>query len=276
MAGNVVLLAAAADRGAAAVAEALAEQLPRGRLCWITAEALAAGSLSWRLSGSRVEAHLLLPDGMRLSPAAGDVVLDRLPPPDPSGFAAAAPIERDYAQSEAAAVQHAWLAALPALVINPPGRGPRWSELGPLPWLALAARAGLPVGVAIAACPGRAAGPQSGMQALAIAPTSWDSVMPEAVEGLLPGQIPQLLLTLLRPPVHRVVVCAGQVLGEVPEAIAAGCLRLSALAGAPLLEAQFGTAQDGTMRFDGATARPALEDAAAAGFVASRLMALAA
>jgi hypothetical protein len=276
MAGNVLLLAAAGDRGAAAVAEALAERLPRERLRWVAAEALVAGSWSWRLSGSRVEASVLLPDGTRLAPAAGDVVLDRLPPPDPPGFAAAAPVERDYAQSEAAAVQYAWLAALPALVVNPPDPGPSWLEPGPLPWLALAARAGLPVGVAIAACPGRAAGPQPGLQALSIARASWDSVMPDAAEGLLSGHVPQLMLAPLRPPIRRVLVCAGQVLGEVSEAVAAWCLQLSALACAPLLEVQFGLAEDGTTRFGGATARPALEDAAAASFVASRLAALAA
>jgi hypothetical protein len=276
VAGRVLVLAAAADRGAAAVVEALAGLLPPERLRWVAAEALAAAGWAWRLSGARAEVGLRLPDGTLLASAAGDVVLDRLPPPDPPAFAAAAEAEREYAWSEAAAVQHAWLAALPALVINPPGAGPFRPELGPLPWLALAARAGLQAREAIAACPGRAAGSQPGFLALPIAETSWASALPGAAQGVLPGSKPQLLLELLAPPFRRVLVCAGSALGEVPEAIVGGCRTLSALAEAPLLEVRFGTAADGGLRMDGATAHPALEDATEARFVADRLAALAA
>ncbi len=270
----MLILAAAADHGAAAVAAALAGLLSPGRLRWVAAEALAAGAWSWRLSGDRVEAGLRLPDGTLLAPEAGDVVLDRLPPPAPPAFAAAAVAEREYACSESAAVQHAWLAALPALVLNPPGAGPLRPEPGPLPWLALAARAGLPVREAVAACPGRAAGSRRGFLALPIAEASWSSALPGAAEGVLPGSEPQILLEPLEPPIRRVLVCAGEVLGEVPEAIAEGCRRLSALAATPLLEARFGTAADGALRAEGASAHPALGSAEEARFVAGRLAAL--
>ena len=276
MPGRVLVLAPAADRGAAGVAAALAGLLPGNRWAWITAEAIEAAALSWRLAGSAAEAVLRLPGGTRLAPEAADVLLDRLPPANPPAFAAARAEDRAYALGEAAAIRHAWLAALPARVVNPPLAIAGWADPGPLPWLHLAARARLPARRAVAACPGREAGRAPDMLATEIDGARWGSVHPAATAALLPGSVPQLQLERLGPPVRTVLVCAGRVLGEVPEPIRAGCLRLAEEAGASLLEAGFGVGTDGAPRLGRASLRPALARPEEAGFVAQCLAALAA
>jgi hypothetical protein len=276
VAGRVLVLASAADRGAAGVLAALAGLLPAPRLGFVTAEALDAAAISWRLEGTTVEAALRLADGTELRLEATDTVLDRLPPAEAPAFAAAPQAERGYALSEAMAIRHAWLAAAPARIMNPPAAARTWTEAGPLPWLVRARAAGLPARRAVAASPARAAGHRPGLQTVAIDADRWGSVQPAATETLLPGGWPQLLLEPLEAPFRCLLVCAGEVLGDAPPALGEGVLRLAAEAGTPLLAARFGMATDGTPRFAGASLLPGLLRPEEAGFVAARLAAIAA
>jgi hypothetical protein len=268
---QIILLAHAIDASAAALHAALLAQHPHASVRWVDAAALTLANWSWLLPGvgdGMVHAALRLPDGSVLQPGPGDIVVNRCASPDPPAFAAASAADRDYARQEASAILHAWLDSLPALVLNPPGAGMgAWARQGPLPWLALAHHAGLPTRDAIAACPGRQAGRLDGWQAFPIAAESWTSALPGVAIGVLPGSLPQLLLEPLMPPFRRVIVCTGAVHGGP---LAAGCLRLAANAGTPLLAIEFGTAADGTERMMQADPLPDLTPADAM-FVAAQL-----
>jgi len=275
---RLFVLAAPEDQSAGAVAAAAADCLGPGRVISVPASDLWLGRLSWEMSPEgEVASTLRLPGGGAVEPGPDDVVFNRCPPPNPPAFAGAAAADRDYACAEAAAVLTALFDGWPARALNPPGPfGVAGPDLGPLRWLDLARRAGLPVPAAAAACPGRAAGPlPAGWEARPTAPTGWITTRPGADEAaLLPGSVPQIRAERLGEPSCRVLLCAGAVFGAaLSEPLLRGVRRLAELAGAPVLEVRFATAAAGGLRFCEASPVPCFSPAEI-DFVAARLAAL--
>jgi len=144
----ILVLCDTGDDGAYWAAEGLSA---RGRqVTLVTAEALAgAEAVEHRLGGRDAAAPVVairLRDGRRIASDIPAAVLNRLSFLPPAAPGQVAEDDRDYAVQEMNALSLSWLAALPGPVVNrptPQGLGGAWRH--PAHWIALAARAGLPV-----------------------------------------------------------------------------------------------------------------------------------
>lgn len=206
----------------------------------ISAEALAyALRFEHSLGTTSAAVKIELADGRCLDGSEVRGVLNRLTHVPIEHLASADEGDRAYAAQELAALFLSWLSALPGPVLNRPTPfGLPGPSLDPTQWLALAARADLPV------------------------PTfRFSSRRPEA-RPKLPD------------PDCRVVVACGSVHGDpVAEPLAAACLRLAELSEAEILGIGLKREPSGSLVFAGATPLPDLRvgEAALIDGLASRL-----
>jgi hypothetical protein len=103
---------------------------------------------SWRhqIEDGHARTELLLHDGSEICSDKVGVVFNRLLDVGMSNFAASKREDRDYATMEMFALLLSWLSALACPVVNSPSpQGLAGATRHPALWLAMAARAGLPV-----------------------------------------------------------------------------------------------------------------------------------
>ena len=144
----ILVLCDAGDEGALWAAAGLHA---RGRqVTVVQAEALVgAETVEHRLGGRDAGAPVVairLRDGRRIASDTPAAVLNRLSFLPPAAPGQVAEDDRDYAVQEMNALYLSWLEAMPGPVVNrpaPQGLGGAWRH--PAHWIALAARAGLPV-----------------------------------------------------------------------------------------------------------------------------------
>lgn len=193
---------------------------------------LLAYSLRWehRLDGNGAGTVLTLADGRTLQGGEVRGTLNRLRSLPFAHLEHAAPGDREYARTELLALFASWLHALPPPVLNRPapeslvGRDRHLSE-----WVWLAARAGLPT------------------------PPYAESSDPAGAPAA--GARPVPIFT----PWRTVFVVAGRAVGEAPDGVLEGCLRLANLAETALLGIDFAaTAAAGPWTFAGASPFPDL------------------
>lgn len=170
------------------------------------------------------EIHLAVGDLLRVSDVRG--VLNRLSSLPAAWFRQYGGPDRDYAAQELHAFYLSWLHALPGPVLNPPtpqGLSGNWRH--PSAWTALAVRAGLPVH--------------------AYVQSSDDDVANPGCD---------------RPVSGRVYVVGARVVdpGYLAASHHAACVRLSQLAGAPLLGIDLAPDAAGRWRMTGASVLPDL------------------
>lgn len=192
----------------------------------VTVEALAySRRIVFRQDSAGDGGSVTLHDGRVLRPQALAVLIDRVRYLPVAHFAAAAPEERAYAESELGALLLGWRHAVPGRVINPvrPGApgGDAFSSMG---ILHAAAMAGLPT-----------------MRWQASSETAGERRAPAA-----PHHRPH--------PSHGVIAFDGRVYGPpLPRPLRDGVRRLAALLGLPLLQVGLDRDSGGEWRFIDAT-----------------------
>ncbi|MFD0568876.1 hypothetical protein ACFQ0T_05785 [Kitasatospora gansuensis] len=147
MTAAVVVLAARADLGAAAVARALAGRLGGDRVLPLSPTELARARWSHRVSAAGLTTtRLTLPDGRVLTDTDTAAVLHRLPPLPVLGLGRASAKDLDYARAELHALVASWLLGLgPRVLGQVSSYGTAHGPFSPTAALVHAERCGLPV-----------------------------------------------------------------------------------------------------------------------------------
>jgi hypothetical protein len=201
---RVFVLAHLEDQTAVRLTSALRARRTAESVTLISAEELALARWAHRLDST----YLLLASGLDLSPAPGDLLIQRIRHLPAPHFARAKKQDQEYAASELHALFLSWLQSLPAGVcLNPPSpRGLAGADRAPLEWLALARQAGLPTAM------------QSFGNQLAAPSVS---------------------------PLTPLVVANGFICGDAPSRHAAALRRFALLAHCPMLEVHHGLTRQG-------------------------------
>jgi len=245
-----LILAAQGDTGATRVHAALQARHGPDAVVLASGEALALAPLwAHRLKPTgAMDTDLRLADGTRLPSSDIAVVLNRLRFVALPHWAAARPVDRDYATMEMHALLLSWLASLPCPVLNPPSaRGLAGAERPLAEWLLLAGEAGLPA-------------------------RAYHGTTKPAGQGVFLEPVAPV-------PPCRVLVAGDAVVGNalalLPPDGAERCRRLAQRSGCPLLECLFAPAASGgsttDWRFCGANLLPDLADTAALSAVVALL-----
>ena len=177
----VLILAHAADAGAASVAERLSARIGRTRVRTLRPEALALARWSHRVDvRGGASTRLTPPDGRTVASGEIEAVLNRIRYLPLPRFRRASPKDVDYAGAELQAVVASWLCELGDRVVNPVGRHPWLTPEMPLPlWASIASAAGLPVRSA------RLAASANGADERDCAAGTWPHASDEAVSRVL-------------------------------------------------------------------------------------------
>jgi hypothetical protein len=224
--GPVLILAHAADAGAASVAARLAELCGRERVRRLAPEALGLARWSHRVDArGRASTTLVPPRAAPVHSADLTLVFSRLRTLPAPRFHRASPRDRDYADSELQALVSSWLFELGARVVPSLRRHPWLVPVVPaLHWASASAAAGLPVARATSlSAPVAAAARSGGADA---GPAERCSLEPEAAAA----------------PAGTVLVAGPRAAGELAERHGAACLAAAARLGLPLLEFRFALA----------------------------------
>jgi len=174
-----------------------------------------------RGDGGSVTLH----DGRVLRPEAIGVLINRVRYLPTAHFAAAAPEERAYAESELSALLLGWLNAIPGRVVNPAHPCSLGGDaLAPMRVSHAAAMAGLPT-------------------------RPWQASSEIAHARVADADVQQRIRAA-----HVAIVFDGRLYGSLlPRSLQDGVRKLALLLGLPLLEVALDRAADGAWRFVGAT-----------------------
>jgi len=225
LSGTLLVLAHAADAGAASVAARLAELCGRERVRRLTPEALGLARWSHRVDArGRASTTLVSPRSAPVRSADLALVLSRLRTLPAPRFQRASARNRDYADSELQALVSSWLFELGERVVPSLRRHPWLVPMLPvLHWAGAAAVAGIPVARATALSAPVAAVERSRDCACATA----SSRRPGALEGEAVA------------PAGTVLVAGPRAAGELAASLGTACVAAAERLALPLLEFRF-------------------------------------
>ncbi len=242
-----LILAHAGDATAAQVAARLRQRHPPDETRLVLLEEIVSAS-RWThtLNGAKADTILTLHDGTEIRRDEIGIVFNRLQYVDLSQFALSAAADREYAVMEMFALLLSWLKALPCPIVNRLSSqnlsGPTHSSLA---WQQLAGKAQLPTArIRLTSSLRRYAAPD--LVPLPVGPAAFGNVPAWLSEPVGEGRA-------------SVFVAGEQVLGDVPEQLKRGCLKLAALSGYEILVVNFASAStNGGWKFNGIDPCPAV------------------
>ena len=217
-----LILAHRWDTSAAAVAAALRRRHPRSESRLVTLEELIFAS-SWmhRVDAGGAVSEVRLHDGCVLRSEETGVVLHRLSSFNLPQFGG---LDRSYAVAEMSALLQSWLEGFPCPVFNPVTPAGFCLGRHPLRWLALAAKAGLPLRRMRLTSSLRRF-PADGLEPA-------DASIPAAALPLT-GRRAAFLAERPGTETHSVLVVGNDICGDLPPSLLPACHVFAQLASAP-------------------------------------------
>jgi hypothetical protein len=203
------------------------------------------------LNGARPRTVLTLHDGAAIQTDQIGIVFNRLRYVDMPHFGTSAKIDREYAVMEMFALLLSWLKALACPIISPISpqslAGPSHSSLA---WQHLAGKAGLPTArMRITSSLRRYSVPD-----LMACPASAAAI----------GNVPAWLIEPLGNQLTQALVVGDRVLGNIPDHLIPGCLKLASLSGLELLLIHFASdLRKESLKFNGVDPFPSVAGDAA-------------
>lgn len=226
-----LILAHPGDATATLVAARLRQRHPpeETRLVFLD-EIIFAPHWAHRLNGGSPRTVLTLRDGAAIQHDQIGVVFNRLRYVDMPRFHASEKIDREYAVMEMFALLLSWLKSLACPIINPISpqslAGPNHSTLA---WQHLAGKAGLPTArMRLTSSLRRYAVPE-----LVACPAGAPTL----------GNVPAWLIEPWGDQIAQALVVGDQVLGNTPDRLIPGCLKLASLSGVELLLIHFASCE---------------------------------
>jgi hypothetical protein len=222
-------------------------------------EIIFAPGWAHTLNGAGTSTTLTLRDGTEIQNNQVGIVLNRLRYLDMPHFASSDKVDREYAVMEMFALLLSWLKSLACPIISPVSpqslAGPTHSSLA---WQHLAGRAGLPTARLRLTSSRR----RFKLSELNSYPVSAANI----------GDVPAWMIEPLQNRLASALVVGDKVLGNVPDYLASGCLKLASLSGIDLLLIHFAAnGNKDRWKFNGVDPFPSVVDEAGVKAIA-RLM----